>query len=506
MESSKSTDGQPPLTTKAVRSGAWLYGRNLVTSLINLGVMAVLARQLTPADFGLVALATVLLRFFVILSEGGISEYIISDNQEGREDRVQAAFWMNLTFSSIVLLMGLFAIPWVMRFYNEPGLRTILILLGIRYLFAQITIAPFSLIKKEMHYHKLVLIDSVIEIASSLLSVIMALSGWGVLSLVIPGVLIEPVRSLWFMYSARWAPKLPLRTSEWKGIFRYSANIILNSLATAIGAEGDTLIIGKTLGSQSLGLYNMAWTSANMVHRNMISPVSNVAMPAFSSIAQNQDRLKDGLHRMVRALSAVSFPLLMGLFVVADLFVLTIYGPQWTEAITPLRILLIYALRYAIGSPVNAIFISARRPDILMKFNLIFIPIYLIVVFAGSMYGIIGVAIGVTVVRTGIGLIVLGVAARLAGSSLSAVLRITSPALLASLGMGLVVVITRLGLAPFDLPNLLELLFLIGVGGIAYLALLVFVFRDLWEHLLTLLDAFSPRLGRPMRWLTTHRS
>lgn len=506
MAPSKGADPQQPLTTRAVRSGAWLYGRNILTSLINLGVMAILARQLTPADFGLVALATVLLRFIVILSEGGISEYIISDHREGHTNRAQAAFWMNLTFSCAVLLLGLLALPWVVRFYDEPGLRAILILLGIRYLFAQFSIAPFALLKKELHYNKIVVIDSVVEIASSLLSVVMALSGWGVLSLAVPGVLIEPLRSAWLMRVARWTPRLPLRTSEWKDVFRYSASMIVNALATAIGAEGDTLIIGKTLGSQSLGLYNLAWTSANMVHRNLIAPVSNVALPTLSSIAQNQEQLREGLHRMVRYLSAVSFPLLVGLFVIADLFILTIYGPQWTEAITPLRILIIYALRYAIGSPANSIFYSVGRPDIPMKFNLIFVPIYLVFVLAGSIYGIIGVAVGVTVVRTGIGLVVLGVASRQAGSTLSAILRHTFPALLASLCMGFVVAMARIGLEPFNLPNLLEMLLLVGTGGLTYLMLLAWVFRDLYKNMLVLVEALSPQLGRPMRWLISNRS
>jgi O-antigen/teichoic acid export membrane protein len=497
---------QQSLATKAVRSGAWIYGRNIVTSLINLGVMAVLARQLTPADFGLVALASVLLRFVVILSEGGIGEYIISDNQEGRERRVQAAFWLNLTLSIGIILIGLFVLPWIARFYDEPNLGIVIILLGVRYLFAQVTIVPHSLVRKDLRYNKLVVIDSVIEITSSLFSVILALTGWGALSLVIPGVVLEPLRTLWFMYTAQWIPRLPLRISEWRGVFRYSSKVIVGSLATTIGAEGDTLVIGKTLGSQSLGLYNLAWTNANMVHRKLVSPISNIALPAFSSIAQSKERTKDALHRMVRIISTTSYPLLVGLFVVADLFIITIYGPQWTTSITPLRILLIYALRYAIGSPANAVFYSFKRPDIPMKFSLVFIPVYLTVIILCSAYGIIGVAVGVTVVRTIYGLIQLRAIGRLADTSLSKILMQAWPAFIASLCMGLVVALARLVLAPLNMQNFVELGLLIALGGITYLVLLVFVFRNLWKELLAILDSFSPRLGGSMRKLIPYRS
>lgn len=492
-------DQQASLGNQVVRSGAWIYGRNLVTSLINLGVMAILARQLTPADFGLVALASVLLRFVVILAEGGISEYIISDNRDGRENRVQAAFWMNLVLSSAVILAGLLVLPWITRFYAEPDLRLILILLGVRYLISQFTLTPYALVKKELRFNQLVIVDSTIEIASSVLSVILVLTGWGVLSLVIPGVLLAPLRAGWFMYIARWFPKLPLRTSEWGGIFRFSANVTVGSLATTVGAEGDTLVIGKVLGSQSLGLYNIAWVSANMIQRNLISPVSSVALPAYASLTQDIERMKLAFHRMLRLLSAISFPLLVGLFVVADLFILTIYGPQWGASITPLRILLVYALRYAIGSPANAIFYAVRRPDLPMKFGLAFIPFYLVCILAGSVYGIVGVAIGVTLARTLFGLIQLAASACLAGSRLGEALRQTAPAWLAACCMGLGVALVRVILAQLALPALFELLLLVVVGGMIYLALLVLVFRNLLRELLFVIDSISPRLGTSTR-------
>ncbi len=506
MNDSSDIKQEKSLGDKVVHSGAWIYGRNIVTSLINLGVMAILARQLTPADFGLVALAQVLLRFIVILSEGGIGEFIISDNQEGKEKRVHAAFWLNLVFSSGVVLIGLLALPWITRFYVEPGLSIILILLALRYLMAQVTTVPYSLVRKDLRYKALVMIDSVIEIASSLISVVLALTGWGALSLVIPGVLLEPLRLVCFMYAARWRPKLHLYISEWSGVFNYSAKIIVGSLATAIGAEGDTLVIGKTLGVQSLGLYNMAWVSANMVHRNLVSPISSVALPAYSSLAQNIDRMKSALYKMVRLLSAASFPLLIGLFVIADLFILTIYGPQWEASITPLRILIIYALRYAIGSPANAIFYAAKRPDIPMKFGLAFVPFYLTCLFIGSIYGIVGVAVGVTVARTVFGLMQLNASAKLAGSDLGAVLRQTAPAFMAACCMGVVVALFRIVLARFDLSNIVELAILVILGGVTYFVLLAIIFRRILEDLLTLIDSFSPRLGISTRRLFAFRS
>lgn len=223
-------------------------------------------------------------------------------------------------------------------------------------------------------------------------------------------------------------------------------------------------------------------------------------------MVEDIDRMRSAFHRMIRLLSLISFPLLIGLFVVADLFILSIYGPQWELSILPLRILIIYAMRYAIGSPANAVFYAVRRPDIQMKFSLAFVPFYLICVFAGSTYGIVGVAIGVTVARTVFGLIQLSASARLAGSHFSEALRQTAPALAASCIMGAAVVLTRVILAPYALSSLAELALSVVVGGVAYLLLLIFIFRRLLEELLIVIDSFSPRLGTSSRRILAFHS
>src|SRR5882724_10784229 len=100
------------LTERTVKSGAWIYGRTYVTGFINLGAMAILARQLRPADFGLVALAQVLLRFMVALGTGGIGDYVIYDRKEGREGRVHTAFWLNTLFAVCIAAFGLATLPF----------------------------------------------------------------------------------------------------------------------------------------------------------------------------------------------------------------------------------------------------------------------------------------------------------------------------------------------------------------------------------------------------------
>ncbi len=277
-----------------LQSSAWLYGRMLVTNVINLGVMAILARQLTPAEFGLVALAQVLLRFLAIVGAAGVGDYVIFDKQEGREERAQAAFWMNTALSFLVMGVGLLGVPWITHFYLEPGLGAVLVAFLIGYALGQLSTVPDALLMKSLDYEKLVIRDTALEILTSLLMVVLALAGLGVWSIVLPGLAAAPLRAVLVFWMARWWPRLPLRVRLWRNIFRFSANVIGANLATTISAEGDTLIIGKSLGSAELGLYNLAWQSGMLISRTVTGVVGKLSMPALSAVADDLPRLRAG--------------------------------------------------------------------------------------------------------------------------------------------------------------------------------------------------------------------
>lgn len=469
---------------KVVRGGAWVYGRMLLTNAINLGVMAILARKLSPADFGLVALAGVIMRFMVVVGAEGINEFVIYDNKEGREERVQAAFWMDMTFSVTATLIGLLLVPLITHFYTEPGLGSLLLIMFLRYPLDTLSKVPDALIKKSLDFQKLVIRDTILEIVTSLTCVGMALVGCGVWSLVIPGVVASPLRVIMVYRMTRWRPRFAFHFKHWPRIFSYSANVIGGTLVSLVVNDGDTLLIGKLMGSIALGVYNLAWTVANMVSRNITGLVNNLAFPALSAVSGDLERLRTGVSYMLRILSIATFPLLIGLFVVADNFILTVYGVQWREAILPLRILIIFALRLAVGSPTGVVYKAIGRTDITFKLGLYSIPFYLISIWAGSYYGIVGVAAGVTIVRTLVGLINFELMARCLKIGLIKVIEPMIPAFLASCWMSGVVFVVKLLLYAF-LPenNLFNLLVLVSVGGLTYLLLLRTVYNALAHDL-----------------------
>lgn len=251
------------------------------------------------------------------------------------------------------------------------------------------------------------------------------------------------------------------------------------------------------MGSELLGIYNLAWQTANMVSRTIVSLTNKLALPTLAAVSNDPIRLRSAVHRMLRILAIVTFPLLVGLFVVADDFVIVLYGQQWQEAVLPLRILLIYAIRYAVGSPAGIVYKAVGRPEIGFKLGLVMMPFYLLSIWWGSSYGIVGVAFGVTLTRTIFGFIGFDLLAKCLDEGFWSILTPMASALVAALTMGILVFSAGALLGSFvNIELVWGLILQIGIGALIYLTLLRTVNKDL---ALELADLSMPIAGRFQR-------
>lgn len=477
----------PNLTTRVMRGGAWIYGRLIVTSLIHLAAMAILARQLCPAEFGLVALAGVIMRLLVVLGEGGINHYVVYDNEEGRSERVHGAFWLDAVLSSTVAITGLLLIPIAVLIYPEEWLAPILTLLIVRFPMDSLSHVPDALLKKRLSFTPLAIRDGILDLISGTTAVLMAVSGLGLWSLVVPGVIIAPMRFIWGMAQAAWFPKFHFYINHWRRIFRYSSNIIGGNLTTFILNEGDTFLVGKLLGNAALGIYNFAWHTANLINRNVSSVATYVALPALASVNNDLEKMRSAWNRMSALISSMTFPLLIGLFVVADEFILVLYGSKWEKVVLPLRIFIIYALRHTVSTSASSVYKAVGRPDLGFKLGLTIVPFYLLSIWVGSSYGIVGVAAGVTTVRTIFGWLGFILVARCLKTTTWKVIEPLFPALAASCLMGAAVFFLKLIPVVYPgetaLSRVAMLTIEITAGGVFYLILLRNVFRGMARNI-----------------------
>jgi O-antigen/teichoic acid export membrane protein len=288
-------------------------------------------------------------------------------------------------------------------------------------------------------------------------------------SLVVPHLILAPVQAVAAFAAAGWRPGWDPQVRLWAPIVRYSAGVIGSAVTAFIISEGDTLLVGRVMGPAPLGVYNLAWRSSNLVSRNVVNLSNKLAFPVLAAASGDRARMADTLRTMLRIVSGVTFPLLVALFVLADDFIYVVYGAKWHDAVLPLRILIVYAIRYSIGSPLGPVFNAIGRPDLVFKLQSAIVPIYCVAIWFGSAFGIVGVAVAVTVVRTAFGAVTFRVAAAQLGVRVSYLLEpmrssFTASLLTGSLMFGASLVLDRVS----PEYSVLKLVLLGAIGALMY--------------------------------------
>lgn len=494
------------LGKKTIKNAAWLYGQKIFIKLLSLLSIAVLARKLTPADFGLVSLSGVLMSFITLSTSATVGPYVIKNRDEGFEERDQAAFWLNLTFAAGIIIIYFCLIPIIANFYSEPLLKPILYVLSLRLFLAQLSVVPDSIVRKKLNYNQLVFRDTILNLVSAVISIFMALRGCAVWSLILPDLIISIPRFLIILQMSKWKPTLPFRTHLWKEILGFSKYVVGFTLLGGLINDGDTILLGKLVGSEQLGFYDRSWRTANLVSSNVVSVVGDISQPTFSVLVKTPERLKQAYGKTVRSLSLVSFPILIGMFVLADDLIRTLYGLKWESSILLLRIFIVFALQRSVFSTVGSIYNAMNRPDIGFKLNLIQLPFYFGAILIGNVYGIIGVTIGVTVVRTIFGFISMHLSCKTINLSTKKTLKSLLPSSLISIIMGIVLFTIKLFISQFiSFSPTIDLLLYTFLGLIIYFILLITLFPNLLFEIIKIIDNFYSPLANILKQIFSRR-
>lgn len=387
------------LSQKVGDSVMLLFFRKIWGNLINLFVMMVLARVLSKEDFGVLAVSAVLLTIINTVTTSGLSDYIVAYDKDQFTQNLKSVFWLNFILTITVCVIVLISAPFWAKFYDNALIAHIVYLLLITFFFEMLSMVPRTMLRKELQYSVIVRYSTVFMTAVSLGKVMCAFGGLGVYSLVLPQAVFTPILAFSFFLRTKFNPGYTLDLSNYKDILNYSKHIIASRVLSKVVNEGDNLIIGKILGLEVLGIYAMAFQLANLVTTNIMFVVNDIVLPVLAKVKNDIEKLRRVFLQILNFLSVIAFPLvlLVGLF--AEPIILMIYGEKWISAIRPLQILTLFALGRSFNSPSSILFNAVGRPDIGFKLLTLITPVFLLSVYFGSFYGIIGVAIATTCVR-----------------------------------------------------------------------------------------------------------
>lgn len=483
-------------TQEMVKSSFWLVVYRIFVNLLRVATLGILARNLSPADFGIAALSQVLLNFIILGQQNsdGVASYVIYD-QRHMGNGANSAFWLNLFLSTILSFILLLSIPIIKKIYSYNELPMILLILIIVFFVKRISLIPEALMRRTMQFKKLVLRDVVVDISISFLSILLAVLGWGVYSLILPQLLAEIIRLILTLFLAHWLPRLKLDIQEWKSIWKYTAPVMGSSTLMIALNDGDTLIIGKIFDSISLGFYNMAWQLSNIVGRNVTAVVTTTSFSALSLLNKDNERLKTAYQRIIHVLGIITVPLLVGLFALAEDTILLIYGANWLNITALVRIFIIFTIIRVFTSPSGSIFTAIGRPEVGFKLALAILPFYLLSILIFSKWGVIGVATAVVVTRLFGAFASYIMANRLlhlpALAGLSEMLRV----FLISCAVGVAAYLFNNWFLTININLVGRMILCIVLGGVFYIFGLLFFKRDGYKEIVTVTSQLSPYLA-----------
>ena len=482
------------LRERAVSGVLWNAGGNVIQQLTLVATLVILARILSPEAFGIYALLMVFVSFSQILAQMGTSSAVIYFDD--LSDRfLSTAFFFTIGTSSLVYFVLVGVSAPLASFMDEPALTGLLRLIGLVLIINSLGLIHKALLEKKLDFKKLILVEKAALICSSVTGVVAAMNGFGAMSFVLMAVSLSVLQLIGFMAYSKWRPRLIFGVEELKLMLSYSVNLLGFTIINYFARQSDNFLVGKFIGSSALGVYSVAY-------RIMLYPLENVArvlirvlFPVFSEVKHDSARFKRGYVQAISFIALVTFPLMFGLLVLADLFVAVVFGEGWEELAPLLMILSLVGLQQSIVTTVGSIYLAKGTTSLMFRIGglnaLITVTSFLI----GVWFGIIGMAIAYLVANLVMLYPNLYFAWQQIGLGVLEGVRELGVFFVAALAMSIAVVALGESAMIGALPELPRLALLVGSGGTVYVVLLLTFAR---KRVLSLIALFRARRVGPI--------
>ena len=444
-------------------SVVWAFAGTAASRLLWLGALAILARILAPRDFGLLAFALVYITYVETVADLGTGSALIFW-PERREEAAQVTFVSNALAGLGWCAVTLLAAPWIADFFNSPEGVPILRALALSFPLKFLGTTHDAICQKDMRFRTRLIPEVVMAAGKAGVAVSLALAGFGVWSLVwgqLAG-LAAWTAALWLVVP--WRPKWRWPSSDLaRPMLAYGRGIVAVNVLAAVTHHADLVIVGRMLGARILGLYQMAYKVPEMTVIVSVWVVSKVLFPAFSRAHASGEEVGALYVGALRWIALLTVPASLGLALVAEPLVVTVFGERWREAAPILQALALYTGLRALGAHAGDVLKATGRPGLLAAIAVakavLLVPLLLLAARSGPVAVALTMA-GVTAVTLLFNVIAVCRLARVRPGDLLAALR---PSLLAGAGMAAAVL---------ALPDPVRLAPAMAVGAAAYLLIL----------------------------------
>jgi O-antigen/teichoic acid export membrane protein len=460
------------LGTRTLRGMAWAYAAYVGGRLLVLVSTAILARLLTPRDFGVVALALVFTVFLEAVKDLGLGQALIVAQPEEEAARAQTVFAWSMVLGFALTLIAAAISPLVADFFHQSQLRELLPVLGLNFILRALGTTHYSLARKHLDY-RVRTVSEICEVSvRGVVGIVLALSGLGAWSLVLGFVagVVASTTALWVQVPFR--PRARLTRAHLRDLLKFGGVLTIVDVGAVIFYNTDYLFVGRVLGAASLGLYTIGFRIPELAILNVAHVAADVLFPAYSAL--DRGRLREGYLTSLRYLTMLTVPLAAGLATLARPVILVVFGHQWTGSISVTRAIAAYTLFATLAIPPGTVLKVTRRAWLMVGFSIPVIAVLAALLVIFTREGIVAVALATTGLQATIAPAQAAVVSRQLGLSLWASVRELVPPVLAAGAM----VATLLGVNALISTPLPALLAGVPLGAIVYLGALWLIAGD----------------------------
>jgi O-antigen/teichoic acid export membrane protein len=366
--------------------------------LVSIIATAVLARLLTPGDYGLIGMVAVATNFVAIFKDLGLS-FATVQKAEINSDQITTLFWINVLLSAgITILMVAFA-PAVAWFYGEPRLTGITIVTSFGFVLGGLAVQHEALLKRQMRFFALSAIAFASMTAGYIVGIVLAWYGIRYWALVFSQLALLATNLLGVWIWCGWRPGWPRINSGIRSMLTFGGNITGYALVNYISNNSDYILIGRFWGSKALGFYNKAAQVLGLPTDQINEPLASVAIPALSRLTHSSERYLQAYLRIMQKVLLLTMPAITLMIAAADWLILIVLGPQWSETAHIFMWMGIAGLFQPLISTAGWLFVSQGRARHMLNWSIINWPISILAIIAGLPWGPVGVAASYSVTK-----------------------------------------------------------------------------------------------------------
>lgn len=465
------------LRTRTIRAIGHLGAGGAMGKVISLGTTVLMARILSPDDYGLMAIAMVVIGFVSFFNEVGIGAAIV---QRTKLSQGELNGCFAVAFAAGLVLFGatVLASAPVAAFMGNDRLAPMLSTLAIAFVLGAFGTVPLALLRKDMRFKAVAGVQLLATILQNALALVLAWRGYGVWALVASFVASSAIQSLGAFLLVSWRPLGRYEIRQAASLVMYGLHITNTRVFWFIYSNSDKFIIGRVLGERSVGIYDMAFSLATLPTSQVTTLATNVAGPLFAKLQEDMARLSAVLLHFTRGVAYITYPALVGMAACSRELIAVVLGDKWSDMLVPFVVLCLMGLVKSVDPLLSQVLISTGHAKKLASYTMLCaIVITLSMIGAAMTGGLVAVALVWVTVYPLLSVKLLRDTARVTGLKMGAYYATLGRVMLGAGAMALAVLGARAGLVSSGLPVGAVLVMEICAGVLAYFCWIVYVDR-----------------------------